>query len=43
MRAPLLQRSAFGWPLICAGLLKVFYDLALYSRFAGRKPAETGS
>ena len=39
----LLQRSAFGWPLICAGLLKALYDLALYSRFAGRKPAEAGS
>jgi MFS family permease len=39
----LLQRSNFGWPLICAGLLKALYDLALYFKFAERKPAEAGS
>jgi MFS family permease len=39
----LLQRSVFGWPLICGGLLKALYDLALYAGFAERKPAEAGS
>ncbi len=36
----LLQRSLFGWPLICAGLLKIMYDLILYARFAHRAPVE---
>jgi MFS family permease len=38
----LLQRSLFGWPLVCAGLLKAGYDLALFAKFAQRKPSETG-
>jgi MFS family permease len=37
----LLQRSAFGWPLICAGLLKGTYDLVLYANFAQRRPDES--
>lgn len=37
----LLQRSAFGWPLICAGLLKGTYDLVLYASFAQRRPDES--
>ncbi|HTO99382.1 MAG TPA: MFS transporter [Myxococcales bacterium] len=37
----LLQRSPFGWPLVCAGLLKGGYDLALYSLFAQRPPRES--
>ena len=36
----LLQRSLFGWPLICAGVLKMTYDLILYARFAKRTPVE---
>ena len=38
----LLQRSDFGWPLICAGLLKVTYDLLLFTGFAHRRPTEPG-
>ena len=38
----LLQRSNFGWPLICAGLLKVTYDLLLFANFAHRPPTEPG-
>lgn len=38
----LLQRSNFGWPLICAGLLKVTYDLLLFASFAHRRPTEPG-
>jgi MFS family permease len=36
----LLQHSNFGWPLICAGLLKMTYDLLLFAAFAHRRPAE---
>ena len=38
----LLQRSLFGWPLVFAGLLKAGYDLALFAKFAQRKPSEAG-
>jgi MFS family permease len=38
----LLQTSLFGWPLICAGVLKIAYDLTLFARFSGRAPAEGG-
>ena len=37
-----LQNSLFGWPLVCAGLLKAGYDLALFAKFAQRKPLEAG-
>ncbi|HEY5677637.1 MAG TPA: MFS transporter, partial [Myxococcales bacterium] len=37
----LLQRSAFGWPLVCAGLLKSTYDLVLYANFSQRRPDES--
>lgn len=37
----LLQRSLFGWPLICAGLLKGGYDLVLYALFAQRPARES--
>ena len=37
----LLQWSSFGWPLICAGLLKVTYDVLLFANFAHRRPAES--
>ncbi len=36
----LLQRTTFGWPLICAGLLKGTYDLILFALFAHRRPNE---
>ena len=29
----LLQRSSFGWPLVCAGVLKIAYDLLLLWQF----------
>ncbi len=38
----LLDRSTFGWPLVCAGVLKATYDLLLFSRFSHRRPAEIG-
>lgn len=34
----LLDRSSFGWPLVCAGVLKGAYDLLLFAQFAHRKP-----
>jgi len=36
----LLDRSSFGWPLLCAGALKGAYDLLLFSQFAHRLPPE---
>ena len=36
----MLQRTLFGWPLICAGVLKMTYDLILYAKFARRTPVE---
>jgi MFS family permease len=38
----LLQTSLFGWPLVCAGALKITYDLLLYENFARRPPVEAG-
>ncbi len=38
----LLQASSYGWPLICAGVLKVTYDLLLFGSFAHRRPAGPG-
>lgn len=35
-----LSLSAFGWPLICAGVLKIAYDLALLRRFRAVLPPE---
>ena len=34
----LLQRSSFGWPLVCAGLLKIVYDLLLLWQFRRVNP-----
>lgn len=31
----LLERTSFGWPLLCAGALKVTYDLLLLAQFGG--------
>ena len=36
----LLDRSSFGWPLLCAGFLKAAYDLLLFRQFAHLRPAE---
>lgn len=39
-----LAVSTFGWPLVCAGILKIAYDLALLRRFrAIRPPEESGT
>jgi MFS family permease len=38
-----LTASPFGWPLVCAGMLKIAYDLALLRLFrAVRPPEEVG-
>ncbi len=34
----LLDYSLFGWPLVCAGLLKITYDILLLARFRAVKP-----
>jgi len=31
----MLARSSFGWPLVCAGVLKATYDVVLLVRFVG--------
>jgi predicted MFS family arabinose efflux permease len=36
----LLDRSSFGWPLLCAGALKSVYDLVLFAAFANRRPPD---
>jgi MFS family permease len=36
----LLGVSSFGWPLICAGVLKATYDLMLFWQFRSVKPGE---
>lgn len=36
----MLSRSDFGWPLLCAGVLKVIYDVLLLIQFGQRKPPE---
>ncbi len=36
----MLERSSFGWPLICAGVLKAAYDLLLLAQFNAVKPLE---
>ena len=34
----MLERSSFGWPLICGGALKVLYDLLLLAQFRKVRP-----
>jgi MFS family permease len=34
----MLERTTLGWPLICAGLLKAIYDVALLLRFRAVAP-----
>jgi predicted MFS family arabinose efflux permease len=36
----LLDRSTFGWPLVCAGVCKAVYDVALLLRFRTLRPTE---
>jgi MFS family permease len=36
----MLDASSLGWPLICAGALKVLYDLLLLLQFRSVKPAD---
>lgn len=36
----LLERTAFGWPLICAGALKCIYDVLLLLQFSQTRTAE---
>jgi MFS family permease len=36
----LLDYSTFGWPLVCAGLLKITYDLLLLAQFRAVRPAD---
>jgi predicted MFS family arabinose efflux permease len=36
----LLQHSTFGWPLICAGVLKLTYDVLLLINFRRVRPAD---
>jgi MFS family permease len=36
----MLQRTTFGWPLICAGLAKGTYDVLLLAQFRSVKPPE---
>lgn len=36
----LLDYSTFGWPLVCAGTLKIIYDLLLLAQFSAVKPSD---
>jgi MFS family permease len=36
----LLDKTSFGWPLLCAGFLKAAYDLILFAQFAHLRPSE---
>src|SRR5215467_10093748 len=36
----LLDYSTFGWPLVCAGLLKITYDLLLLAQFRAVRPED---
>jgi MFS family permease len=38
----LLERSTFGWPLVCGGLVKATYDLLLLAQFRAVPPREEG-
>jgi predicted MFS family arabinose efflux permease len=37
----MLDRSSFGWPLVCGGLLKALYDLLLLAQFRSVPADET--
>ena len=36
----LLERTSFGWPLLCGGFLKALYDLLLFARFSRLRPPD---
>jgi MFS family permease len=36
----MLDRTSFGWPLVCAGVMKIVYDLLLLWRFRSVVPPE---
>jgi predicted MFS family arabinose efflux permease len=36
----MLDATTFGWPLICCGALKVFYDILLLAQFRSVRPAD---
>jgi hypothetical protein len=36
----MLAASSFGWPLVCAGITKSIYDLALLRQFGHSSPPE---
>jgi predicted MFS family arabinose efflux permease len=36
----MLNLTPFGWPLICAGVLKITYDVLLLALFRSVKPAD---
>jgi predicted MFS family arabinose efflux permease len=36
----MLEATAFGWPLVCAGALKLAYDLLLLAQFRSARPAD---
>jgi MFS family permease len=38
----MLERSTFGWPLICAGVLKAAYDILLLMQFRSVVPDDRG-
>jgi MFS family permease len=39
----MLGLSAFGWPLVAAGAIKIAYDLMLLAAFRGIRPPEESS
>jgi MFS family permease len=39
----MLAQSSFGWPLICCGILKIAYDIALLIQFRTVKPPDEQS
>jgi hypothetical protein len=34
----MLDITSFGWPLICAGALKIAYDVLLLMQFRAHRP-----
>jgi MFS family permease len=39
----MLEITSFGWPLICAGTLKIAYDLLLLLQFRSQRPEDEQS
>jgi MFS family permease len=36
----MLEITSFGWPLVCAGVLKIIYDALLLVQFRSRRPTD---